>query len=188
MARRSTTGNVLQGSTDIPLNSRGRKQAERLAERISKEYSYERIYSSDLSRASETASKIAEKLDAEHLESEDFRERDFGVLEGENKSERREMIDDADELDMLKPEEGEHVKELRERAIGKLKSLLEDEREVILVAHGWVNRAIITGLLESGEGHAHQLLQDNTCVNVIEKYEFRGWQLERLNDTRHIEK
>ncbi|MFB6116660.1 MAG: histidine phosphatase family protein [Candidatus Nanosalina sp.] len=178
--------NILQGRTDIPLNETGREQAEKLADRVSEEFDYDRVCSSDLSRASETASIIAEAMDSEHVEFEEFRERNFGVLEGERKSRRREMIDHPDELDMLKPEDGEHLKDLRQRALGKIRQELETRDNLLIVAHGWVNRAVITGLLESGEGHAHQLKQGNTCINVLERDEFRGWQLKRLNDTAHL--
>ena len=178
--------NILQGVSDVPLNEAGRKQAAKLAERVSEEFKYDKVYSSDLSRASETALELAGALEAEHIEKKEFRERDFGILEGEEKSRRREMVDHADELDMLKPQGGEHVRDIRERVIEELEQLLETEEDILVVAHGWVNRAVITGLLDSGEGHAHQLAQGNTCINILENDEFRGWQLKRLNDTEHL--
>lgn len=96
------------------------------------------------------------------------------------------MVDHADELDMLKPEGGEHVRDIRDRVLVELEQLLETEEDILVVAHGWVNRAVITGLLYSGQGHAHQLAQGNTCINILEQDEFRGWQLKRLNDTEHL--
>ena len=50
-----------QGFTDIHLDEQGMNQAHALAERLSKE-NWEIICSSDLSRASQTAEIIAEKL------------------------------------------------------------------------------------------------------------------------------
>lgn len=52
-----------QGWTDIPLNDKGRGQARALAEKFSS-FPIQTIYSSSLSRASETAQIVAEKLKA----------------------------------------------------------------------------------------------------------------------------
>ena len=54
----------IQGQTDIPLNARGRRQAEALAGRLST-VSLEMIYTSDLTRARETAEIIAARQPAE---------------------------------------------------------------------------------------------------------------------------
>ncbi len=179
---------ILQGQKDVELNERGEKQAERLAERFRDE-DIDAVYSSDLKRASRTAEKVAEKTGASHFEDERLRERSYGDLEGEPHTARYEQIDGADELDDWKPEGGEDVHDVRERAAELLEEIEKDhpEGKVVVVAHGWVNRALLTHLLDAEEGRAHSIKQDNTAVNVLEKEEYRGWRLHRVNDASHLE-
>ena len=71
----------LQGSTDIPLNAHGIRQAYATAQALADER-FGVIYSSDLLRATMTASVIAE---AQHLPMEiepRLRERNLGMLQG----------------------------------------------------------------------------------------------------------
>ena len=50
--------NRILGSTDIPLNAKGREQAREAAERL-KDISFDIIYTSELSRAKETGLAVA---------------------------------------------------------------------------------------------------------------------------------
>ncbi|QDK37483.1 histidine phosphatase family protein [Bdellovibrio sp. NC01] len=74
-------GRRLQGHTDIPLNSEGRKQAETLQEYFAKN-PVELIFSSDLSRAKETAAiaNLYQQAPAFYFNS--FREVKLGEIEG----------------------------------------------------------------------------------------------------------
>jgi len=69
------------GSTDLPLNDEGRRQAELLADRL-KGTDLAGVYSSDLSRARETAEIIAERLDLSVVIVPELRELDYGEWEG----------------------------------------------------------------------------------------------------------
>jgi len=64
----------------VSLNAVGKEQAQQLAAIIHTEP--KAIYSSDLIRALETAKPLAEKFGLSIVEAPDFREFDFGVLEG----------------------------------------------------------------------------------------------------------
>jgi len=71
-----------QGQTDIPLNSTGRAQAQRLAHKVA-HLGLTHVYASDLSRARQTGQIIAEHLGLPPVEAfSDLRERNFGVFEG----------------------------------------------------------------------------------------------------------
>lgn len=77
---------LLQGSSDIPLNETGRRQA-REAERMLEQWSWDAIVSSPLSRARETAEIVAEGLALPLGPSyDDLVERDYGALEGTSSS------------------------------------------------------------------------------------------------------
>jgi probable phosphoglycerate mutase len=69
------------GHTATPLSTRGRRQAEATAEALSAE-NIAAIYSSDLSRAVETAMPLARLTGLDVEQSDAFRERGVGVMEG----------------------------------------------------------------------------------------------------------
>jgi broad specificity phosphatase PhoE len=69
------------GHTDTPLSARGRRQAEATAKALASE-KFSAIYSSDLKRAVETATPLANRTGAPLELSDAFRERSVGVMEG----------------------------------------------------------------------------------------------------------
>jgi probable phosphoglycerate mutase len=76
----------LQGSSDIPLNNTGRRQAHEAAQSL-RDGGWEAIVSSPLQRARETAQIIATDLGIELGPAyTSFIERDYGVHEGDSSS------------------------------------------------------------------------------------------------------
>ena len=71
-----------QGHSDIPLNEKGRQQAELLSRRIGTEQ-WDYIYSSDLSRALETAEIIGKFKNIEVRTDPRLREMNCGLIEGQ---------------------------------------------------------------------------------------------------------
>ncbi len=69
------------GHTDTPLSALGRRQAEATANALGSE-KFSAIYSSDLPRAIETATPLAQRTGAPLITSEALRERSVGVMEG----------------------------------------------------------------------------------------------------------
>lgn len=76
-----------QGQSDIPLNNKGRKQARQLATRL-KNSKWHLIFSSDLLRASETASIVADSLGLVVQTDQRLREIHKGETEGTTLEER----------------------------------------------------------------------------------------------------
>jgi len=70
-----------QGRTDLPLSERGRAHAVAIAEAL-REETIDALYSSDLARAMETASAIAEPHAIAVVPDARLREFDFGAWEG----------------------------------------------------------------------------------------------------------
>ncbi|PMQ02029.1 MAG: phosphoglycerate mutase [Dictyoglomus sp. NZ13-RE01] len=70
-----------QGRTDVPLNERGKRQAQVLAEFLYQE-GISLIFSSSLKRAIETAKPLAEKLNLDIKIRDNWIEYDFGEWEG----------------------------------------------------------------------------------------------------------
>ncbi|MFB6147439.1 MAG: histidine phosphatase family protein [Candidatus Nanohaloarchaea archaeon] len=179
---------ILQGQKNTELNETGEKQAENLAGRFAG-MDIDAVYSSDLERASQTAEKVARETGAPHREDERLRERSYGRFEGRPISTRYEAIEHGDELDEWEPEGGETVGEVRDR-VSELLDEIESgypEGVVVVVAHGWTNRALLTDVLGAEDGRAHSIRQDNTTVNELEKEDFRGWRVNSINDTSHLE-
>ncbi len=71
----------IQGTTDVPLNDRGREDARKAGEML-KEVPYEIVYSSPLSRAYETA-LLANIHQKDIIVMDDLKERSYGSFEGE---------------------------------------------------------------------------------------------------------
>lgn len=69
------------GHTDTPLSPKGRKQAKATAKALASE-KFSSIYSSDLPRAIETATPLANLTGATLITTDAFRERSVGVMEG----------------------------------------------------------------------------------------------------------
>ena len=70
------------GHTPTPLSALGHRQAETTAHALAATESVTAIYSSDLLRAVETAAPLARALDLEINETDAFRERSVGHMEG----------------------------------------------------------------------------------------------------------
>ena len=68
----------IQGQLDIGLNDTGRWQAQRLADTLAAE-GIDAIYASDLSRAHETARRVADRVNLVVQTDPGLRERHFGV-------------------------------------------------------------------------------------------------------------
>jgi broad specificity phosphatase PhoE len=94
------------GHTPTPLSALGRRQAEATARALSLE-SVTAIYSSDLLRAVETATPLARALNLEITQSDAFRERSVGQMEGLTFEEAAEKF--PDEYAALLRRDFEHV-------------------------------------------------------------------------------
>jgi probable phosphoglycerate mutase len=75
----------MQGWAPVPLNDRGRAQADAVASWLADEFDVDRVHASDLQRTRETAERILRALSVDESEVEydpAWRERDLGVYQG----------------------------------------------------------------------------------------------------------
>lgn len=177
-----------QGQMDIALNQRGEQQAQRLAERV-EHMEFDRIYASTLQRAQTTAEIIAEKHDQDVYTIEELQERSYGVYEGQLKEHIKEKTPSTEPLKDYHPERGETLEETAERALSALEQIRKQhpDETILAVAHGAVNRATISSMMDTDPGYANKITQGNTCINEFE-YDGHvdGWQIRRVNDTAHL--
>jgi len=129
----------LQGSTDIPLNDVGRRQAAESGARFERGV-WHSIVTSPLSRAAETGRIIADGLGIEVAGSyHDLRERHYGDAEGMTLDEASALW----EYDAYPGLEDRHV--VATRGIGSLEKVAGDlpGASVIVVAHGTLIREVL---------------------------------------------
>jgi broad specificity phosphatase PhoE len=147
----------IQGWGNISLNDRGRKQARAAAEFLADQYpDLDRLLSSDLPRATETATAIT-SIDAfGHLEVEYdpvWRERKFGVYQGQagdrffEENPEFAVLDGPEDAKHNVPEEGESYVAFRERVSSAWEDLrMETDDTALVVTHSGVIRAIIAAV------------------------------------------
>ena len=134
----------IQGHTDIDLNATGRWQAARLAAALADE-PLSAVYASDLKRASDTATAVAQAQGLAVVHHSGLRERCFGQLEGKTWAEI-ESLHPADALQWRTrvpdwaPEGGESLQTLQRRILGTLDGLAHRHlgEHIAVVAHGGV--------------------------------------------------
>jgi len=134
----------LQGQLDVPLNERGRAQAQLAAAALLHE-APEVLYSSDLGRARETAQALGGLSGLALHEDVGLRERNFGIWQGHTYAEVEAGWPEMSELwrkrePSFGPPEGETLQGFFERCVATLTRIAQAHpgQTVVLVAHGGV--------------------------------------------------
>lgn len=183
----------IQGQIDIPLNDNGRWQAQRLGQALAGER-FDAIYSSDLLRAHETATHLAEGLGMNVLLDRGLRERAFGRFEGKTQTEIEvAWPDDARRWRQREPdfgpEGGERLTEFYERCIGTTQRLAQAHpgQTIVLVAHGGVldclYRAATRIDLQAPRTWKVANASINRLLHTTEGLNLIGWA-----DTQHLDR
>jgi uncharacterized phosphatase len=168
------TRHLIQGWTDIPLNTAGREQAGKLLEYISG-IQMHGIFSSDLARAYETAQILSGNRPDKIRKTEFLRERCFGSAEGRPRTE-------LDTVFMGNPSGSEPKQEVILRGTRFLNLIANEypRGRYLCVAHGGLIRAILE----------HLNMNDvptlsNTSVTVLELVE-KHWVVKCVNWHKHL--
>lgn len=182
---------IYQGQTDIDLNETGYKQARLLSERLT-EREIDRFYTSDLKRASNTASIIAEPHNKKLIKEENLREISFGDWEGMNFTEIQEK--EAEKYNewrkdpiSVSPPNGENFLDFQKRVISiinKIKDLHTGER-IAIVAHGGTIRVYLAHILGMELKGNRKLSVHNTSISHLTIYDNRP-VLKLMNSTCHL--
>lgn len=168
-----------QGSRDIPLNAQGIVQAKCLATRLAQE-PCDIIYTSDLSRASETATQINVYHQVNIVRTDQLRENSFGPFEGQ-------VVDDPETLAAFVSFMDAHAPAYYARLQTYLTELLSCGHEhVFIVAHFGTIRGIICGLLGLDVSEREQFYIGNTAIHVFEQQNDGSFVMTIENDTQHL--
>ncbi len=133
---------LIQGHVEIPLNDRGREQAEILGKKL-RGKPFEVIIASDLPRAMETATILAKALGMTHIERwRELRERDVGNWGGKDRAavaRAHPFVRDSNNYAVHHetPEGGESLSEFLRRGKRACERILEKfpGKRVLVVAH-----------------------------------------------------
>lgn len=182
---------IFRGRTDVPLNETGLREAA-LAGEYLKEVEVHAIYSSPLSRARETAEKIAEFRNIKVQLLDGIIDMSFGRWEGHP---HQEIQKDYKELYRQWKEEphrvklpgGESLGEVRVRSMAALEEVirLHPGKTLVLVSHRVINKVLICGILGIENSHFWQIGQDTTAINLIQ-FKNGKYILSLLNETCHL--
>eukprot|EP00967_Tisochrysis_lutea_P146572 scaffold276933_cov37-Tisochrysis_lutea.AAC.1 len=194
----------IQGATDVELNAKGKRQAEKLAELLA-DAPIDLVLSSSLSRASATADAVAAlHPSSRRLRDSRFNEMCFGSFEGqalEPGSHTRREYDkivqrwaSGDTESAFPGTGGESPSDVASRSMAALRDLglfpgsdgaskPDCPRHVCLVAHGRHNK-ILLAALAGNLARCSEYQQGNTCLNVIDIAATDGEANVRLTDYR----
>ncbi|MBA3712670.1 MAG: histidine phosphatase family protein [Pyrinomonadaceae bacterium] len=183
------------GHSSTPLSERGRQEAEATARALQSE-SITAIYSSDLLRAVETATPLAEALGLEIIQTSAFRERSVGHMEGLTFEEA--ATQHPDEYAALLRRDFEHVllggesyRQLLDRGSQQLDRIIEEHRGATIVVFSHTGTICILALHLMGALDAPTLrpvwIASSNCG--ISRFNLHSDDFVRvlaINDTRHL--
>jgi probable phosphoglycerate mutase len=158
------------GSTDVPLNDKGKAQAAELAERL-QGMTFDAVISSPMLRARQTADIVCAALGMEYETCEHFVEINMGAYEGLTRDEARERYPElwnsfaAGNRDSA-PDGGETRREACARVDNGMKLLTREYygKTLLLICHGYTARAIHRYCLNLSLDEASSFSLDNCDV------------------------
>jgi len=181
------------GRADVPLNERGRWQAERLALALASE-PLVAVYSSPLARALETAQAIAEVHSLDVQVEAGLIEMDIGQAEGLTFSEMRERFPGLLEV-WAGPEGpfqplpgGERLVDVQQRAwdaVGRIAARHPGE-VACAVTHNFVILTVLATVMKIGLADFRRLRHAVGAISELDITPARA-RIVRLNDTCHLE-
>ena len=183
----------MQGQTDIPLNSKGRKQAELLSKQL-RQYPIQVFYSSPLKRARHTARIIGTyHHSAPLIIHEALKERNFGIGEGKTYDEIANeypvlSFDRSWNHPQFQIPDGERLIDVYRRGIEFLTEIGKKERgkTVAIISHGVIIRCMISSLLQLPLSSNYFYDLKNTSLTLMTLPQDGPAQLHIINHTIHL--
>jgi probable phosphoglycerate mutase len=183
------------GHTDTPLSPRGRKQAHATAKALAAE-NFSAIYSSDLPRAIETASPLAELTGVALQTTDALRERSVGVMEGLTFEEAAEQHPEQYQALLRRDFEhvlagGESYRQTLDRASRQLDEAIEQHKggRIAFFAHTGTICILILHLMGALDAPDLKPVWIATANCGLARFDLRDDGFVRvltINDTRHL--
>jgi probable phosphoglycerate mutase len=182
---------IFRGRTEVPLNGIGMREAE-LAGGYLKDKEIHVIYSSPLSRAWQTAQKIARSHSLEVQPLDGIIDMSFGRWEGHSLQEIQKNDGELyrqwrEEPHLVRIPGGESLDEVRIRTMAALDEVIQKHpgKTLVLITHRVVNKVLICGILGLDNSHFWQIAQDTTAINLIQHRDGK-YVLSLMNETCHL--
>jgi len=165
------------GHTEVDLTEIGILQMQQVAERL-RFAEIGAIYSSDLERSASGARMIARYHDVPLRFLSELKEIYFGDWEGRTMAEIRSDFPkelakrQADLANYQPPGDGESIGRFSKRIMKIYERILSEQRDndIVIVAHGAVNRVILCEALGLDIVHMFNIQQDYGCLNIIDYF------------------
>ncbi len=165
------------GHSDVKLSDLGARQMEGVAERLRRE-PVAAVYCSDLIRTRKGAEIVAWDHNCVPRSHVSLRELNFGLWEGLTYAEIAEEFPEELKawreslVDYTMPE-GESMADLRERVIPTAREIVmrHHGETIALVAHGGVNRVILSDAMNLSLNNMYSIEQDYGCINIIDYFQ-----------------
>jgi probable phosphoglycerate mutase len=181
----------IQGHLEIPLNKRGRAQAEALASHL-QDSRFDAVYSSDLLRALQTAQAIARLSGHDIRRDKGLREWDLGVLAGLRRSQAEHEQPQAARIrtDHIVDEPipgGESIRQRYERVTAAVSDIAARHpgESVLVVSHGGPLGDCYRRATGHGVDERIKIDLFNASINEV-RIDGDQWKLETWAQTAHL--
>lgn len=178
------------GHFDVELSPRGVEQIRQVASTL-KDHPLSSVYSSNLRRTYAGACIVAEPHGLKPIAFPELREIGMGNWEGKTVKEIEqkypgELEQRLKNVETFRAEGGESFGQLRDRVIAKLLEIVSAHRgeTIAIMAHGGVNRVILSHALGIPPRHFFSIMQDYAAINIIQFYE-NSAVVELMNGTAY---
>ena len=165
------------GHLDVALTETGVEQMKRIGERLKNEQ-VDVLLSSDLQRTRKGAEIIGTMIGLKPQPNAAFREINLGEWEGLTRDEivaqfPVDFEERSQNLPYFRIRNGESFADLQARVIRQIETVLEEfkGKNIALIAHGGVNRVIITHVLGMELNNLTRIDQAYGCLNIIDYFD-----------------
>ncbi len=164
------------GQSDVRLTNHGRQQSAAFAGRFQHQ-NLSAIYSSDLFRCRVAADQIALLQQAQPEYHEDLRELHVGDWQGQTWQQLQRDYPNLwqarlDDIVNVSPPSGESLLQMAQRVRPVVKQIISTHvgGDIVIVAHGGVNRVILLDAIGAPLERLFHIEQDFGCHNIIDYY------------------
>ncbi len=183
----------IQGQTDVPLNETGRSQALAMAFNAA-HHDFNAVYSSDLMRAMDTATGVAERSGLEVNKLPQLRERHFGVFQGYTAEEGLQRYPEAQVWYTARDVDydfatGESLLQFSERVSEAVAYLTQQhpDQTLAVISHAGVLEIIYRKATGRPLHTPRDFVIPNCALNWF-NFDEKGWHLEAWDDHHHLKK
>ena len=185
-------GGRFRGRAEVPLNERGKREATATAERIAREWKPVAIYGSPVTRAQQTAARIASETWVELHQDDRLSDIDYGAWRGLTREEvaakfPSELALFENTPSLLRISGGEDFTSVRQRVAAFLLDIEEKHANdtIVVVGHTEVNRILLLIALGLPTDALWRIEQHPCAISVVRAAE-RRWTVVTMNDTCHL--